>query len=79
MNVFKEKKRSQETPGTVQRLQYGVQEAAQMLGFSERKLYDLIAKKTIHSYKIGGRRFISSEALVAFVQAEGGSNGSVAS
>lgn len=47
-------------------LNYSPGEAAERLGISVRKFYDLIAQGEIRTFKIGKRRLTSDEDLTAF-------------
>lgn len=51
------------------RLAYPPAEAAELLGLSRARLYQLIADGSIRSFKIGRSRRISAEALGAFLDA----------
>lgn len=49
------------------RLAYGPREAAEMLGISRARLYELLEDGTVQSVKLGRRRLIRHEALVALL------------
>jgi len=51
-----------------QRLAISVSEAAQMLGISRARLYPLISRGEIPSFKIGGRRLVPVKALESFIE-----------
>jgi excisionase family DNA binding protein len=51
----------------VQRLAYPVTEAADLLGISRSQLYELFSTGQVASVKIGARRLIRHEALVAYL------------
>lgn len=51
-------------PGEVDRLAYSPAEAAQALGISRARLYQLLDDGTLPSLKLGRRRLIRSAALV---------------
>lgn len=50
-----------------QPLVYKPDEAARLMGISERKLDQLIASKEIKSFKVGKSRRISLESIRAFI------------
>lgn len=50
-----------------QRLAYPVAEAAQLLGVSRSQLYELFNTGDVPSVKIGTRRLVRHEALVAYL------------
>lgn len=54
--------------GIIDRLAYSVDEAAQALGISRARLYELIADGTIPSVKLGRRRLIRRETLVRLLE-----------
>jgi excisionase family DNA binding protein len=47
---------------------YRPNEAARLIGISERKLDELIATKQIRSFKIGKSRRITAEAINTFIK-----------
>jgi excisionase family DNA binding protein len=51
----------------MERLLYRPKEAAQGLGISRDKLYDLLRTGRLQSVKDGGARFITADALRAYV------------
>ena len=51
-----------------QRLAISVSETAQMLGISRARLYPLISRGEIPSFKIGGRRLVPVKALESFIE-----------
>src|SRR5262249_12266282 len=51
----------------MERLLYRPKEAAQVLGISRDKLYDLLRTGRLPSVKDGGARFITADALRAYV------------
>lgn len=51
----------------VERLAVSIREAGEMLGVSERTIYNMLRRGDIQSRKTGGRVLISSESLRAFV------------
>ena len=53
----------------VERLSYGLDEAAASIGVSRRTLYDYIGDGRLKTVKIGGRRLIFREDLLAFLAA----------
>jgi excisionase family DNA binding protein len=55
------------TPASLPRLSYSVAEAAQVLGIGRTLVYALIARGELPSVKIGARRVVRHEALVAFL------------
>ena len=65
MQIFK--KAEDDGGGIPVRLQYGPNEAATLLGISERKLYQLIEDGRLKSYKLDGKRFVSRSTLEQFV------------
>ena len=72
MDVFKKvEQRKQEAAKLPYRLQYGVAEAALLLGVSERTVATMIKSNEIESYKLRGRRFIQREVLIQFVNGLG--------
>jgi excisionase family DNA binding protein len=46
---------------------YGVKEAAQVVGLSRSRLYELIAEGRVDARKVGGRTLIPAESLQALV------------
>lgn len=50
-----------------QRLAYSVREAEAVSGLSRSTLYVLMGKKKLVSIRVGGRRLITHEALVALL------------
>lgn len=55
----------------LERLSYGVAEAAIVTGLSRSKLYELIQSGELPSLKIGSRRLLRREALVALLDRAG--------
>jgi excisionase family DNA binding protein len=51
----------------VQRLAYPVTEAAELIGVSRSQLYELFSTGEVTSVKIGARRLVRHEALVAYL------------
>ena len=51
----------------MERLLYRPREAAQALGIGRDKLYDLMRAGRLESVKDGGARFITADALAAYV------------
>jgi excisionase family DNA binding protein len=51
----------------VEKLAFGPAEAAQALGISRSRLYELLYEGTIPSIKLGSRRLIRRESLVAYL------------
>jgi excisionase family DNA binding protein len=51
----------------VQRLAYPVNEAAHLLGVSRSQLYELFSTGQVGSVKIGAKRLVRHEALVAYL------------
>jgi excisionase family DNA binding protein len=49
------------------RLAYPVNEAADLLGVSRSQLYELFSTGEVASVKIGARRLVRHEALVAYL------------
>lgn len=59
------------------KLTYSVAEAAEVLGISRPKVYDLLHRDDFPSFKIGGRVLVSVEGLRHWVAAQvGGTEGS---
>jgi excisionase family DNA binding protein len=56
-----------EGQSAMERLLYRPKEAAQALGISRDKLYDLLRTGRLPSVKDGGARFITADALRAYV------------
>lgn len=56
---------------TLERLAYSVAEAAVVTGLSRSKLYELIQSRELASLKIGGRRLLRRESLVALLDTGG--------
>jgi len=56
----------------LERLSYGVAEAAAVTGLSRSKLYELIQSGELPSLKIGSRRLLTRVALVALLDRAGG-------
>jgi excisionase family DNA binding protein len=56
-----------EGPPVMEKLLYRPKEAAQTLGISRDKLYDLLRTRRLQSVKDGGARFITADALRAYV------------
>jgi excisionase family DNA binding protein len=52
----------------MEKLLYGVPEAAELTGIGRSKLYEELAAGRIRSVKIGSRRLIPKEALTEFVE-----------
>jgi excisionase family DNA binding protein len=52
----------------MEQLMYRPAEAAQMLGMGRTAIFALIKSGRLRSVKLGGARFISAEALRAFVR-----------
>jgi excisionase family DNA binding protein len=68
MKIFKTMNRiKDETKAIPDRLQYGMKEAAILLGVCERTLATMITQGQIASYKVRSKRFISRDALKQFV------------
>jgi excisionase family DNA binding protein len=61
-----------------ERLALRPEEAAAALGISRAKAYQLIATGELPSFKMGGNRRVSAEALRAFVARLEAENGSAA-
>lgn len=61
------------TAGGGQRLLYRPTEAAEILGLSRSKVYELLGKGDLASITIGGVRRIPTQALVDFVDGKAGS------
>jgi excisionase family DNA binding protein len=58
----------------IEKLAFAPAEAAQALGISRSRLYELLYEGTIPSIKLGSRRLIRRETLVAYLdQLESGS------
>jgi excisionase family DNA binding protein len=51
----------------IQRLAYPVNEAANLLGVSRSQLYELFSTGEVTSVKIGARRLVRHEVLVAYL------------
>jgi len=51
-------------------LAVGTRDAAKLLGLSERSIAELVARQEIPSFKLGGRRLFSVEALRAWIAAK---------
>ena len=51
----------------MEKLLYRPKEAAKVLGIGRDKLYDLMRSGRLHSVKDGGARFITADALQAYV------------
>ncbi len=51
----------------IPRLAWSVAEAAEIIGISQRKMFDLIRDGSVHSIKVGGRRLIRHVDLERFV------------
>ena len=49
-------------------LAYSPKEAARLMGISKTKIFELIKNKTLESFKYGGRRLITLEAIKACLQ-----------
>lgn len=64
------------TPGgTVSKLTYSVDEAAQVLGVSRSTLYNLIHREDFPALKLGNRQLISREGLAEWVRKQVGCQG----
>lgn len=55
--------------GLGERLAYGVEDAAAMIGVSRRTCYELMTAGRLRSVKLGRRRLIRHSDLAAFVEA----------
>lgn len=53
---------------TDNRIAYRVRDAADVVGLSERQMWDLVQKGGVESFKIGTSRRITREALVSFIK-----------
>jgi excisionase family DNA binding protein len=53
----------------VERLSYGLDDAATAIGVSRRTVYDYIGSGRLKAVKLGGRRLIFKEDLLAFLAA----------
>jgi len=51
----------------MEKITNSIQEAAEILGLSRQSVYNELNSGRLKSYKVGKRRFISSEALVRYV------------
>lgn len=49
------------------KLLYGIEEATQVTCLGRSKLYELMASGDLESVKVGKRRLIPAESLVAFI------------
>jgi excisionase family DNA binding protein len=49
------------------RLAWSVDEAAHIIGISERKMYDIVRSREIQSIKLGGRRLIRHVDIEQFL------------
>lgn len=58
--------------GTMKKLAYSVDEAAQVLGVSRSTVYKLIFRDGFPSLKVGGRRMIAAELLAEWVRRQAG-------
>ena len=54
-------------PEPAQRLAYSVREAVALTGLSRSSIYVLLVQKKLLSVRIGGRRLIPHEALIALL------------
>lgn len=61
--------------GTVSKLTYSVDEAAQVLGVSRCTLYKLIHRSDFPALKVGNRQLISREGLAEWVRRQAGGQG----
>lgn len=50
------------------KLAYRISEAAEAVGLSRSTLYELIARKELHPFKVGNRTLIDADDLKAFLQ-----------
>jgi len=53
-----------------EKLSYSVPEAAEMVGISERRMWDRVREGLIQSYRDGHRRLISRRALEEYVSSK---------
>ena len=53
---------------TDQRLAYGIREACTATGLGRSILYQLIADGDLKTFKIGSRRLIAEDDLIAFIE-----------
>ena len=53
----------QTTYPTIQPLAYSPEQTAQILGIGKTKIFELIKEKKLKSFKYGGRRLITLEAI----------------
>lgn len=58
--------------GDGERLAYSVAEAAELVGISERRMWDKVREKHIKSFRDGQRRLISRRAIEEYVAAREG-------
>ena len=54
----------------MEKLAYAVPEAAQQIGISRAKAYELIKAGQLRSFLIGSRRLISRDAIYSFIKAQ---------
>jgi len=57
-------------PAPPQKLAYSVREAAALTGLGRSTIYVLLGQKKLMSLRIGGRRLIPHDALVALLSGE---------
>jgi excisionase family DNA binding protein len=60
-------KRQKPDAATVERLAYGIDEAAAVIGIGRSALYDLIRDKRLVARKIGARTIITKNELTEFL------------
>lgn len=53
------------------RVAYGVEDAAALVGLSARYVRDLIAQGQMKSFKVGRRVLVSRKALIEFTEKQG--------
>lgn len=58
--------------GSLQKLAYSVDEAAQVLGVSRGTIYSLIHRADFPALKVGNRQLISREGLAEWVRKQAG-------
>lgn len=58
--------------GNGERLAYSVAEAAELVGISERRMWDKVREKQIKSFRDGQRRLITRRAIEEYVAAREG-------
>ena len=56
-----------DTNGTA-RLSYGVKEAAALIGLGRSTLYEMMSAGTLRFVKVGNRRLIPADALMALLE-----------